>query len=225
MTALPPDYDTDPGRWASMDRSWFVRGDTHEDVASRIVAGDQRPVLDIGSGTGRLRACLPGGWDWVGVDASPAQLSGDGGGRAVRAEAERLPFSGGCFAAVAALWMLYHLEDPSVAIREARRVLREGGIFYACTSSRRNDPELTSGYPATTFDAEEAPGIVASVFGAAATSVVSWDGPFIELRDQAALAAYRRSHHLPPDAGEGADFPLSLTKRGCLVIASKEEHR
>jgi len=221
VTALPPDYDTDPGRWASMDRAWMVRGDAHEDVAARIVAAEQRPVLDIGSGMGRLRACLPEGWSWVGVDASPAQLRGDETGRAVRGEAEGLPFPAGCFGAVAALWMLYHLEDPSLAIREARRVLRDGGTFYACTASRRNDPELTPGYPPTTFDAEEAPDIVASVFGRAATTVVSWDGPLVELHDRAALASYRRSHHLPPDAGEGLDLPLSLTKRGCLVIARK----
>lgn len=202
-----------------MDRRWLVRGDVHEDVASWIVAGAQRPVLDIGSGTGRLLACLPKDWDWVGVDASLAQLHGDRSGRVAQAAAVHLPFPDGHFGAVAALWMLYHLEEPAVAIREARRVLREGGTFYACAASRRNDPELTSGYPATTFDAEEAPEIVASVFGAAATSVVGWDGPFVELRDRAALAAYRRSHHLPADAGEGVDLPLSLTKRGCLVIA------
>jgi SAM-dependent methyltransferase len=206
-----------------MDRSWLMRGDAHEEVASRIVAGEQRSVLDVGSGTGRLRSCLPQGWEWVGVDASPAQVRADGTLRVVQAEAERLPFEDGRFAAVAALWMLYHLEDPRVGISEARRVLRDGGTFYACTASRRNDPELTDGYPPTTFDAEEAAGIVASVFGPAATSVVSWDGAYVELRDRAALDAYRRSHHLPPEAGEGVDLPLSLTKRGCLVIARKQE--
>ncbi|MGH7921851.1 MAG: class I SAM-dependent methyltransferase, partial [Candidatus Dormibacteraceae bacterium] len=218
-------YDTDPGRWASMDRRWLMRGDTHEEVASRIVAGGERPVLDVGSGTGRLRACLPKGWGWVGVDASPTQLLGDrtGTGRVAQAEAARLPFPSGCFAAVAALWMLYHLEDPSVAVGEAWRVLRAGGTFYACAASRRNDPELTSNYPATTFDAEEAPEIVASVFGGAATSVVRWDGPFVQLGDNAALATYRRSHHLRPGAGDGLDLPLTLTKRGCLVIARRQE--
>jgi SAM-dependent methyltransferase len=206
-----------------MDRTWLVRGDTHEDVAARIVAGEQRPVLDIGSGNGRLRECLPPGWDWVGVDSSPAQLLGDHTGRAILADAGRLPFPDGAFGAVTALWMLYHLEDPAAAIREARRVLRPGGTFFACTSSRRNDPELTAGYAPSTFDAEEAEEIVASVFGRAATSVVRWDGPFTELRDPAALAAYRRSHRLPPDAGEGLQFPVSLTKRGCLVSAAKDE--
>lgn len=221
VTAVPPDYDTDPGRWRSMDQRWMVRGDAHEEVASRIVAGGQRSVLDVGSGTGRLRACLPSGWDWVGVDASPAQVRGDGTLRVVQADAERLPFEDGRFAAVAALWMLYHLEDPRVAITEVRRVLQDGGTFYACTASRRNDPELTDGYPPSTFDAEEAGDIVASVFGPAATSVVSWDGPYVELPDLPALDAYRRSHHLPPEAGEGVELPLLLTKRGCLVVARK----
>lgn len=222
MTALPPDYDTDPGRWASTDRSWLLDGDTHEDVASRIVAAEQWPVLDVGSGTGRLRACLPGGWPWVGVDASRAQLLADRTPRAIQAEAEHLPFPDRCFGAVAALWMLYHLGDPRAAISEAWRVLRVGGTFYACAASRRNDPELTSCYPATTFDAEEAPDIVAGVFGHASTAVVSWDGPFVELRDRAALDAYRRSHHLRAGAGQGVALPLVLTKRGSLVIAGKK---
>lgn len=40
--------------------------------------------------------------------------------------------------------------------------------------------------------------------------------------EPAAPAAYRRSHHPAPDAGEDLEPPLSLTKRGCLVIAIKE---
>ena len=64
------------------------------------------------------------------------------------------------------LWCLYHLDEPVVAVAEAARVLRPGGRYYASTGARDNDPEIVpEGYPATTFDAEEAVGIVATGFG------------------------------------------------------------
>jgi hypothetical protein len=66
---------------------------------------------------------------------------------AVQADATRLPFRAECFAAVAALWMLYYLDRPEVVLIESTRVLRPGGTFVACTSSRYNDPEFAE--PAT----------------------------------------------------------------------------
>jgi ubiquinone/menaquinone biosynthesis C-methylase UbiE len=58
-----------------------------------------------------------------------------------------LPFRAKCFAAVAALWMLYYLDEPALALAEASRVLRAEGNFVACTSSRYNDPEFASVLP------------------------------------------------------------------------------
>src|SRR4029077_14985409 len=66
MTALPPDYDSDPERW----QSWKAPHDVHEMVAREI----RGPVLDIGCGEGRLASLLERGVAWVGVDASPTQL-------------------------------------------------------------------------------------------------------------------------------------------------------
>src|SRR6266536_479663 len=96
-----------------------------------------------------------------------------------------------------------------VAIAEARRVLRPAGLFAACTASRRNDPELTDGYPPSPFDAEEAPAIVASVFGD--VDVDSWDGPYTVLPDRDAVLRYCRSHFLPPEAADRATPPVTLT--------------
>lgn len=67
MTALPPDYDSDHGRWGS----WKAPQDVHDLVAP----GLRRPVLDIGCGEGRLAARLSKDVRWVGVDSSPAQAA------------------------------------------------------------------------------------------------------------------------------------------------------
>ena len=108
MSALPPDYDTDPARWASRDPGWRVGGDVHEVVAETVAAQRLRPVLDVGSGRGRLREVLPD---------------------------------------------------------------------------------------------------------------VSWDGPLLRLPDGAAISRYLRTHYLPASIAEQVTPPLTVTKRGCLVVA------
>lgn len=218
MSALPPDYDADPSRWRSSDPAWQVFGDVHEPVAERLAAEGSSPVLDVGGGQGRLARYLPARCSPIVVDISPTQLA-DAHGPLVLADALRTPFRPGSAGAVAMLWMLYHLQDPVGAITETRRVLRRGGLFVASTSSRNNDPELTDGYPRTTFDAEEAEEIVGRVF--AEVTVEHWDAPMTYLVDMAAVVRYCRSHHLPPEAADRVTPPVWLTKRGCLIYARK----
>ena len=179
-------------------------------------------MLDIGCGIGRFGTAVQGRLVWLGLDESPRQLADCPHRPVIRADAARLPINSGSVGAVAMLWMLYHLDSPSAAVAEAKRVLRPGGLLAACASSRTNDPELVpDGYPRTTFDAEEAADIVSDVFGASNVEVERWDAPLVQLADREEVAAYARSHLLPPAVVEAVTPPVTLTKRGCLVWAKR----
>jgi SAM-dependent methyltransferase len=212
VVSVTPDYDSDPDRW----NSWESPQDVHEMVAPAL----RGPVLDAGCGEGRLASLLPGRVAWVGLDSSHAQLAANPFRPVVRSDMTALPFRDASLAEVTHLWCLYHLEDPVVAIREAKRVLRPGGRYYASTGARDNDPELIpEGYPPTTFDAEEAVAMIASVFKD--VEAERWDGKFFPLSTRDEVRAYCRHNFIPAERAEQAELPFWLTKRGVLVRARK----
>jgi SAM-dependent methyltransferase len=211
--ALPPDYDADPERWGS----WEAPLDVHDMVAPVL----EGPVLDVGCGEGRLAALIvERGVTWVGVDSSPTQLAANPHRPVVLAEMRSLPFRDDVFGEVVHLWCLYHVEDPTEAIAEAKRVLRSDGRYYASTSARDNDPEIMwEGYPASSFDAEDAVEMVGSVFDHVEAD--RWDATFFPLETREEIRAYCRHNFIPAERAEEADVPLWLTKRGVLVRATK----
>jgi SAM-dependent methyltransferase len=192
LRPLPVDYDRDPARFAANPAAiarFSAVGDVHVLVAERLASASAATVLDLGGGDGTLARLL------VDRDIRTAMLDQaahiDQAPRpAVRADAHQLPFTDCSFGAVAALWMLYHLPDPHVALIEAVRVLRPGGTFVACTSSRFNDLEISSVLPdfgqAFSFDAESAPALIADMF--AIVDIQRWDTPLITLPDRAAVS-------------------------------------
>ena len=202
--------------------------DVHHDVARRFAAEDLSPALDIGCGDGKLARVLTSTpVRWVGVDLTPAMLA-----RAptpkVLGDAARLPFRSDTFGAAAALYMLYRLPKPRMAIGEAHRVLRPGGLFAAAAPSRFDAPELADLLPpggSSTFDSELAPELVAQVFDN--VEIDAWDGPYLHLPDEEALRRYLAAYGVPADraaqlAHQHADrVPLDLTKRGAIVYARK----
>jgi SAM-dependent methyltransferase len=196
-------------------------------VADRLAALGSGRVLDLGGGNGtlarllarhRVPAVVMDRSEYV-RDAPPPP--------AVRADAARLPFVNGCFAAVAALWMLYYVPQPQVVLGEVARVLRAGGVFVACTSSRYNDPEFADVLPGWgdpfSFDAETAVDVVAEQFSI--TEVLRWNTAAVRLADAAALRLFLRGRGLSDlaaaeEAARG-HCPLRVTKRGCLIWAKK----
>lgn len=223
MTALPPDYGERPERFLvgrEVVRRFGRAGDVHVPVADRLVAEGLAPVLDVGCGDGALLEALPAGWPWIGLDAEGWDVV------RVLGDAARLPVASGSVGAVTALWVLYHLEDPVAAVAEAHRAVRPGGLFATCTTARDDSPELLAHLPpqpATTFDAEEAAGIVASVFDD--VEVERWDAPLVHLPTSEAVAAYLTGRGVGDDvAAEVAaavDVPLDVTKRGVLIWARR----
>lgn len=107
-----------------------------------------------------------------------------------------------------------------VAIREAKR---RCGLAAATTprlpraiTTLRSFPE---GYPPTSFDAEEAVAMAASVFRH--VEVQRWDGKSFPLSTRAEIRAYCRHNYIPPERAEQTEVPLWLTKRGVLIRARK----
>jgi SAM-dependent methyltransferase len=101
--------------------------------ALRALLGSTRGdvCLEIGCGTGTHAAAVRElGWTPVGVDISTAMLKhAEGRLATARADATRLPFADGSVPAVIA--MMVHTDMPHYprVLREARRVLRPGGVF------------------------------------------------------------------------------------------------
>jgi SAM-dependent methyltransferase len=137
-------------------------------------------VLEVGAGTGEL-------WRHVDrkasaltlADFSPAmcdRLRVVPGARVVRCDAAALPFPDGAFDTVIANHMLYHLDDPAVALREFARVLRPGGRVAVATNGadhmtdldaigpRIGRPDIALGLRQNDFTAENGAAYVSRYF-------------------------------------------------------------
>lgn len=123
-----------------------------DDIAARVARARPRRVLEIAAGTGvvtrALDAVLPPHATLVATDLNPAMLAeaaAQGVGRAVewrQADAQALPFDDASFDAVVCQFGAMFFPDKPRAFAEARRVLRDGGLYAFSVWDRIEDNEF-----------------------------------------------------------------------------------
>jgi 2-polyprenyl-6-hydroxyphenyl methylase / 3-demethylubiquinone-9 3-methyltransferase len=106
---------------------------------ARLVPPAEQPgdlLVDLGCGAGLLAPHLAGkGYRHVGVDlvASALEQARRHGVQPVRGDATRVPLRSACAAVVSAGELLEHVTDLRVAVAEACRLLRPGGLLVLDT--------------------------------------------------------------------------------------------
>ena len=125
----------------------LLEGVNPEDAVFQAVSevSPQR-FLDVGCGMGELASRVQRelGSEVVAVDISPrmVELTRARGVDAREADVQALPFEDASFDCVAANWVLYHVPDLDLGVRELARVLRPGGRLVAATLGDANMQEL-----------------------------------------------------------------------------------
>ncbi len=126
------DYETEAAHYDET-RGGVPRAGAAAAAVLRLVPPGARTLLDLACGTGLVteRLARPG-LRVLGADAAHAMLRAAAGrlpGRAVRADARRLPFPDGSLDAVCAVWLLHLVPFTGEIVAEAARVLRPGGVL------------------------------------------------------------------------------------------------
>lgn len=128
------DYDREAARYDET-RGGYPRADAAGRALCRLLPEVAPVVLDVGGGTGIVAEALTMSQRCVFVcDTSHGMLGRAVGrlpGRAVRAEATKLPVADGSIDALTTVWLLHLLEPVAVeaTVCEAARVLRPGGRY------------------------------------------------------------------------------------------------
>ena len=118
-------YERRTGRFGSLSRLLLAEMTRHAD-------GPFERVLDAGAGTGvSTDVLVESGTRTVALDLSAGMLRANDATDRVQGDFEHLPFPDDEFGAIAFTASLFLVSDPAVAVREARRVCRPGGVVGA----------------------------------------------------------------------------------------------
>jgi cyclopropane-fatty-acyl-phospholipid synthase len=118
-------YERRTGRFGTLARLLLAEMRTAADRPTET-------LLDAGAGTGISTTVLAeSGSRTVALDLSAGMLRSNGAAERVQGDFDRLPFGEDCFDGVAFTASLFLVSDPVVAVREARRVCRPGGVVGA----------------------------------------------------------------------------------------------
>src|SRR5262245_28166120 len=125
--------------WRRVYERYLVVEDVYPEIARRIIESGAHRFVELGGGRGPIAALVAAaGLATIVVDLDEHMLA-EAHRPAVRGDLGALALATGSVDAAAAVNCLYFLDEPSIAIREARRVLRRGGLFMASAPSRWND--------------------------------------------------------------------------------------
>jgi ArsR family transcriptional regulator len=156
-------FSSSAGQWDRMRADMFGE---RADLISMLALLDPGWVVgDLGCGTGQLTATLaPFVARVVAVDDSAAML-GSARKRLVgmdnvsleRGRLEALPIADGTLDAAVLFLVLHYVEDPAIALAEARRVLRPGGriLMTDMTPHDRDEYRRTMGHLWQGFSADQ----------------------------------------------------------------------
>ena len=98
-------------------------------------------LLDLGCGHGNfvVDELMPLWGERVGYDVDAEATSGNVSmTRVVHGRPGTLPFEDGTFDVVTTLWVLEHVEDPTLFLREIVRVLKPGGLWVFATPNAKS---------------------------------------------------------------------------------------
>lgn len=115
------------------DHFWFVAKRKYLSVVLSKYLPQGGKMLDVGCGTGAVMEFLKNKGEVEGVDMSDTALNfcRQKNLKVEKGLANEMPYSTDTFDAVFALDVLEHLDNPAGAVKEAARVLKEGGLFVA----------------------------------------------------------------------------------------------
>jgi SAM-dependent methyltransferase len=170
-------------------------------------------VLEVGAGTGELWRHLPHGRLTL-ADFSPAMcalLRSIPGARVLRADAGALPFVDGAFDTLIANHMLYHVDDPSLVLREFARVLAPDGRIAVAVNGPDHMADLNDFRPRITrrlnnFNAATGPALMAAHF--ADVTVERYPGDLAVPAKEPVLAYLDSWNHLTPPQRAAAELRI-----------------
>lgn len=126
------DYEAEAARYDDT-RGGVPRAEAAAAAVLRLLPPGTRTLVDVACGTGLVTERLGRpGLAVYGADAAHAMLRTAADrlpGRAVRADARRLPLPDGSVDAVSAIWLLHLVPFAEEIVAEAARVLRPGGVL------------------------------------------------------------------------------------------------